>query len=975
MLPVRLGIRAGMVLAAGLLLAAAGSAQTPVWVNNFTGTGNQNEAWAIAFCPDSTVVVTGFSVGADLTRDIVTQKVRRDSGIEVWARRWSGGAGARDEGVAIACDDSGYVFVAGKTYVAATDTDFVTIKYRPNGDTAWVRRYNNGGTDAATEVVPDRRGGCFTIGHSSSAAGNGNQDFYVIHYGPSGAVRWTRRVNGAGFSHDIPTAAVLNAAGQLYVTGFSWAGATAQYDYLTVKYDTTSGDTLWARSYDGTGAAPQSDFAYDITLDDSGYVYVTGRAGEQGTWWDATTIKYRPNGGVVWTNRFDAGWLGQDGGAKVRVDRSFNVFVGGTVQDPIDQMYDFLVFRINQDNTVPWFRTYDGGVEDDDSLTALAVDDGGNVYVTGYTYVYSGDMDWMTIKYSRDGAKIWSAVHQVYGEDDWPFDLVLDEFGELYVTGFDYAGPDEDYATVKYTEDDVGVVRVVLPNDSFRLGATVTPRAWVRNFSALPSAQFATRLEMGSFYYDAQMTIELGPYDSALVSFTPWQVEPTALGSHPVRCYTMLEADKERSNDTAYAQVSGVSVWERLASLPAGPRGKGVKEGGALAFALDSLVYAFKGYNTTEFYVYNALHDSWAVSETIPQVGTGGRKRKVKGGSRLAWDGDSAIYGFKGANSVEFWRFDIAAAKWTQAPDYPATSGRKLRGGTGLAWVPARNSFYSVKGNNTDEFYAFNVDSGAWVAKAVVPPGYAGKKCKDGTAMAFDGDNRIYLLKGGTLEFFEYRIDADSWQQKKDIRYSLYGKKRKMKKGAGAAYDPTFDKFYAMKGYKSGEFWAFDAARDTWVERPADSFPTPPGIKPPYSGSDLCYGAGKLWAMRGNKSLEFWRYNADFPLDPLDGGGGTMASDEWRMANGGLRMTIAPNPFAGRATLRYSLRGPGRVRIVLYDAAGRVAKIVRDGWEPAGERDAALRSDGLAAGVYLARLQVGTAAGTQETVAKLLISR
>jgi hypothetical protein len=106
---------------------------------------------------------------------------------------------------------------------------------------------------------------------------------------------------------------------------------------------------------------------------------------------------------VVWINRFDAGWLGTEGGGSVKVDKSFNVYVGGTVHDPIDDMLDFLTFRINQDNTVPWFQTYDGGVEDDDSLTAMVVDDRGNVYVTGWTYAYAGDLDWMTIKYNSNG--------------------------------------------------------------------------------------------------------------------------------------------------------------------------------------------------------------------------------------------------------------------------------------------------------------------------------------------------------------------------------------------------------------------------------------------------------------------------------------------------------------------------------------------------------------------------------------------
>jgi len=954
-----------LALTAGLALG-----QTEVWVHHYNGTGYQNQAMAIALAPDTTVVVTGLSVGSDFSRDIYTMKIRRSDGGDVWASRWSGAPGSRDEAYSIAIDGSGNVFVAGRTYTSSSDTDFVVVKYNgSDGAELWTRTYDNSGVDVARVVVADQRGGCFVTGYSNAGPGNNNLDYLTVHYDADGNQRWVSRLNGSGDWNDCPTSMILGRSGSLFLTGYSWGGSTPQYDYLTVGLDTLDGDTVWTRRYDGSAVAPKADYAYAITQDDSQYVYVTGRAGEQNTWYDATTIKYTPTGTAIWVNRFDAGWLGTDGGGQVAVDKNFNVYVGGVVLDAVDDMYDFLTFRINQDNTNPWSQTYDGGVEDDDSLTAMVVDGGGNVCVTGWTYTYQGDVDWMTIKYSPDGAKVWTASHQTFDEDDEPFGIVIDELGEYYITGFDYAGPDENFCTVKYTEDDVGAFRIDLPEDSFRLGASVAPQVWIRNYSAITSRSFAARCEIGGFYFDAVSVDPIPAYDSVEVTFSPWHVEQSALGTHQIQCYTMLDVDKELTNDTAYSLVAGVTAWERLADVPAGPRNRPVYYGGAIAFVPDSMVYALKGNNTDEFYAFNTYRDSWFDRPPIPAWGSSGSKKRVKHGAQLTADASGNLYAFKGNNCLEFWRYSTTNWAWESLASYPRGAGRRLKRGSNLVYVPQLNAFYGNKGY-TYEFNCYDVATDSWLPKSMVPVGPTGhRKPKDGTVMAYDGVGTIYLLKGGTYEFFAYSVADDSWSEKTSIRPSGYaGRKRKMKKGAAAAFDTQFNLLYALKGYKSGEFWFYDPARDTWVEPADDSFPTPPGGRKPYAGAALCYGGGKLFALRGNKTKDFWRYNADFPLGYSSGKSGTQAGTA---SLSKLTLTVVPNPFVGRTRLRYSLPAAGIVRLELYDATGRLVRVVHDGRQDVGEHVAVLNSDDLARGVYLLRLATGT--GGEARSVKLVV--
>ena len=545
---------------------------------------------------------------------------------------------------------------------------------------------------------------------------------------------------------------------------------------------------------------------------------------------------------------------------------------------------------------------------------------------------------------------------------------MADELGEYYITGFDFAGPDENFCTVKYTEDDVGAFRLELPEDSFRLGASVIPRAWIRNYSGYTSRSFPARCEIGGFYFDAVSVDPIPPYDSVAVSFSPWLVEQAALGTHQMQCYTMLEVDKELTNDTAYSLVAGVTAWERLADVPKGPRRRPVYYGGALAFVPDSRVFAFKGNNKDEFYVFNTKQDSWSQRPSVPVYAAGSRKR-VKHGAQLAADTSGNVYAFKGNNCLEFWRYSTASWSWTAMASYPRGGGRKLKAGSNLVYVPQLNVLFGSKGK-TYEFNCYDIAADSWLPKSPVPAGPSGRrKPKDGTVMAYDGVGTIYMLKGGTYEFYGYSVANDSWFPRQYIRPSEYSRRRrKMKKGAAAAFDTQFNLLYALKGYKSGEFWIYDPAGDTWVEPVSDSFPTPPRGRPPYAGADLCYGAGKLYALRGNKTYDFWRYNADFPLSYGTSRSGPQAGTASLPR---LTLAVAPNPFVGRTQLRYSLPAAGPVRIELYDATGRLARVVQAGRQDMGEHVAVLNSDGLARGVYLLRLDTGS--GAESRTVKLVV--
>lgn len=82
---------------------------------------------------------------------------------------------------------------------------------------------------------------------------------------------------------------------------------------------------------------------------------------------------------------------------------------------------------------------------------------------------------------------------------------------------------------------------------------------------------------------------------------------------------------------------------------------KKVKDGASLVSDGNGLLYAFKGGNTDEYWAYIIAEDSWITKEPIP-IGT--NKKRVKAGGSLTIAGNlGRIYAFKGGNTNEFWMY------------------------------------------------------------------------------------------------------------------------------------------------------------------------------------------------------------------------------------------------------------------------------------------------------------------------------
>src|SRR4030066_183151 len=313
---------------------------------------------------------------------------------EAWVARYNGPGNNFDYALALAVDDSGNVYVTGYSGGYPYE-DYATIKYSPFGETLWVKRYDGpgNGRDEAVALAVDDSGDVYVTGFSKGSGTSG--DYATIKYSSAGDTLWVRRYNGPGNSDDRANGLAVDGSGNVYVTGYSWSGSP--FDYATIKYS-SAGDTLWVRRYNGPGN--DNDGAVALAVDGSGNVYVTGYSWS-GTTFDYATIKYSYDGDTLWVRSYNGPGNEYDEASALAVDDSGNVYVTGSSvgSDPYNYT-DYATIKYSSSAAGQWVKRYNGAGNGGDGANALAVDDSGNVYVTGWSLgTVWPDNDYATIKY------------------------------------------------------------------------------------------------------------------------------------------------------------------------------------------------------------------------------------------------------------------------------------------------------------------------------------------------------------------------------------------------------------------------------------------------------------------------------------------------------------------------------------------------------------------------------------------------
>ncbi|MCB0727351.1 MAG: T9SS type A sorting domain-containing protein [Ignavibacteriae bacterium] len=417
-----------------LLSAQLSFSQFNLQINQtFNGTGNYNDAGnSIVLDSDNNFYVSGYTYGSTSGFDFVTIKYNQ-SGNREWFRIFNGGGNGNDYAIAN-ISKGNELIVTGLCFGNNLSYDYATIKYNSSGSVLWTSIYNGigGGNDAVSGLTTDNAGNIYVTGESYGGTSS-SYDYATVKYNSDGVQQWVARYNGTGSSVDAAVAVCVDDQQNVYVTGQS-TGKGSSVDYVTIKYN-SSGAEQWVARYNGP--ANDIDKGTCIRVNNSGDVYVTGFSRGIGTIYDYTTIKYDNQGNEQWVRRFNGTANSSDIPSDMDIDNQGNVIITGVTNSDVNGFQsDYATLKYDPSGNLLWTSIYNGTANNNDSATALIIDDEGNVFVTGKSSGTGTSFDCVTIEYNQSGSQKYLTRYNRDGiSNDFANSISLDSFKDAYITG------------------------------------------------------------------------------------------------------------------------------------------------------------------------------------------------------------------------------------------------------------------------------------------------------------------------------------------------------------------------------------------------------------------------------------------------------------------------------------------------------------------------------------------------------------
>ena len=351
-----------------------------------------------------------------------------------------GGSGG-ELAYAVATDSSGNIYVAGST--SSTDAsitagavasqfgggnfDSFVAKFSSSGALVYSTYLGGSGNEQAYGLAVDSQGNAYLTGYTTSqnfpvtqgAYGGsltGTSNAFLVKLNPAGtALLYSSYLGGGG--SDVGYGVAVDASGDAFVTGSTssvnfpvstgayrgtYSGGTS--DAFVTKLGPSGGTLLYSTYLGGS----DQDQAYAIALDSKGDAYVAGetlstnfpntpaliQSAENGSF-DGFVTVLNPAGTAAVYSTLLGGTL-DDYACGIAVDAAGNAYVSGytgssnfphttgVLQPGSAGGYDAFVTKISPSGTSLVYSTLLGGSGDDYALP-IAVDTGGNVYITGDT--------------------------------------------------------------------------------------------------------------------------------------------------------------------------------------------------------------------------------------------------------------------------------------------------------------------------------------------------------------------------------------------------------------------------------------------------------------------------------------------------------------------------------------------------------------------------------------------------------------
>jgi len=360
----------------GLFFASTAFAVEPgdtLWTRTYGGSA-ADYAYCVQQTSDGGYVVAGYtdSFGAG-GRDFYVVKTDAN-GDTLWARTYGGSA--TDYGYSVRQTSDGGYIVAGYTdSFGAGYEDAYLVKTDANGDTLWTRTYGwSTGKERAHCVQQTSDGGYIIVGYTYSYE-TYHYDFYLVKTDANGDTLWTRTYGGSGT--EKAESVQQTTDGGYIVAGYTSSFGAGLVDAWLVKIS-ANGHFLWAQSYGGAGW----DYAYSVQqTSDGGYILAgyedSFGAGGKDVW----SIKTDTYGDTLWTRTY--GGSGDDRSYSSQQTTDGGYAIAGCTNSFGAGGFDVWLIKTDANGDTSWIRTYGGSASDRAEFVQQTTD--GGYIVSGAT--------------------------------------------------------------------------------------------------------------------------------------------------------------------------------------------------------------------------------------------------------------------------------------------------------------------------------------------------------------------------------------------------------------------------------------------------------------------------------------------------------------------------------------------------------------------------------------------------------------
>jgi hypothetical protein len=322
----------------------------------------------------------------------------------VWTRTYGGGFSESGSSVE-QTSDGGYIIAGYKEYVA--DYDVYLIKTDASGDTVWTRTYGGTSPEFGNSVEQTSDGG-YIIAGSTGSFGAGDFDAYLVKTDASGDTVWTRAYGGTGQDHGVSVQQTTD--GGYIIAGHTESFGAGDFDAYLIKTD-AGGDTVWTRTYGGTGC----EYGNSVEQTSDGGYIIAGDTDSFGAGsWDVYLTKTDASGDTVWTRTY--GGTGEDRGYSVQQTSDGGYIVAGETTSFGADSIDVCLMKTDACGDTVWTRTY-GGASAEGGHSVEQTSDGGYI-IAGYTFSFgAGNADVYLIRADASGDTVWTRTYGGTGSD------------------------------------------------------------------------------------------------------------------------------------------------------------------------------------------------------------------------------------------------------------------------------------------------------------------------------------------------------------------------------------------------------------------------------------------------------------------------------------------------------------------------------------------------------------------------------